>query len=597
VNKARIKKLLALHDAKQWEDMERLARSYLKADRRDGVAWAALGTALENQAKDSMDAMQMAVKLLPLDPQVHFNLGNAFKWHGDKKSAELCYRRAIILKPQYPEAYNNLGDALQHTGQPYEALKCYWAGIKMAPHLSNIQLNMGNCYVAVGQHDKAIQMYSLACQINPEFIEAHNARLFANDLLPTQTVASCQEERRAWNAKFTASLREDCLHYNNRDPERGLRIGYVSGDFRAHSAARAFGSVILNHDRAQFEIFAYANTKHDPDPYTAQFKANVDHWVDVQKLSDQEFSDLVRQHQIDILVDLSGHTGANRLLSFARKPAPIQCTGWGYATGTGLQAMDVFFADQVVVPESERHLYAEEVRYLPCVVGSYWVEEFPDVLELPASVRGNITFGSLNRFAKVTEDTMRLWAKVLLAVPNSVMVFKSGELQEEAHRERVSAIFAALGIPSTRLMFMGGTDWNAHMEVYNEIDIALDPFPHGGGVTTLEALMMGVPVITLRWPTIPGRLSSSILTALQMTDWIAETKDEYIAKTIEKADNLQDLTKTRQGLRARFQASPIGDGRAYCRAVEAHYRDLWRRWCAQAKMTDGSVLHVPALQA
>jgi len=586
VNNTQLEKCRTLNNSEDWAGLERQSRSYVKADKRDIIAWLILARALEKQHSfaEQLSVTRQALKLDPNNPEAHFNHGCALRNLGYKQESLAYFRRATEIKPDYAEAWCNLGNALQRVGQPYEALRAYYRGIKLAPNLLDIQLNMGNCYMTIGQHDQALRFYQLAIDIAEAskitYIEAYNASQFAKDLVPAQTVETCQADRRLWNAKFADGLREDKPHLNNRDPERGLRIGYVSGDFRGHSAARAFGAVVLNHDRAEFEIFAYSNTKHDADIYTKVFKEGVDHWKDISLLSDQAFADLVRSDQIDILVDLSGHTGANRLLSFARKPAPIQCTGWGYAVGTGLPTMDVFFADPVIVPESERHLYAEEVRYLPCVVGSYWVEEFPEVLELPASVRGNITFGSLNRFAKVTEDTMRLWAKVLLAVPNSVMAFKAGELEEEAHRERVMAVFKALGIPSTRLMFMGGTDWHAHMEVYNEIDIALDPFPHGGGVTTLEALMMGVPVITLRWPTVPGRLSSSILTAMQMTDWIAESQDDYIALAIEKADDLKDLTKTRQGLRARFQASPIGDGPAYCRAVEEHFRQLWRRWCA-----------------
>src|SRR5258706_16067563 len=511
-------------------------------------------------------------------------MGCGYRRLGQKQESVAYFRRAIEIKPDYAEAYCKLGNALQPVGDPYGALKVYYHAIKLAPHLLDIQLNMGNCFMSVGQHKRGVQLYQMAIDIAESskitYIEAHNALLFAKDLMQEQTLEGCQAERKKWNEKFAAHLREDRPHLNDPDPERGLRIGYVSADFREHSAARSFGAVILNHDRAQFELFAYNNSEHPEDGYSQQFKRAVDHWVNTGKMKDQEFSDRVRADKIDILVDLSGHTGGNRLLSFARKPAPIQCTGWGYANGTGLPAMDGFFADRVIVPEQEQHLYTEKILYLPCVVSGHWAEKFPVVNELPASVRGNITFGSLNRFAKVTEDTMRLWARVLSAVPNSVMVLKSGELTEEAYRVRVRQFFSALGIVETRLMLVGGSVWSEHMGVYDEIDICLDTFPHGGGVTSLEALMMGCPVLTLRWPTIPGRLTASILTALGMTEWIAESQDDYVAQAVEYSNDLSKLAALRQGLRARFLASPIGDGPAYSRAVEGHYREMWREWCA-----------------
>jgi protein O-GlcNAc transferase len=585
VNKNHYAKLEALSKAEDWVAMERLARSYIKANKRELIAWTGLSTALEKQGKDAMPAIKQALILGPNDPQAYFNMGCGLRKLGKHRESIAYFKRSIELKPDHAPAWCNLGNAYQRVGEPYTALRIYFEGIKLAPNVLETQLNMGNCFLTIGDHIRAAKTYQMAIQIaeasDIKFIEAYNALIFAHDLMPETTIESAQAERRRWYAKFGAGLREDRPHYNDPNPGRRLRIGYCSADFRKHSAARSFAPVIIEHDREQFEVFAYHSSKHVPDEYTAMFKKNVDHWYDTSLMSDQEVADLVRQHQIDILVDLSGHTGGNRLLAFARKPAPIQCTGWGYATGTGLPEIDVFFADAVDVPESERHFYTEEIHYLPCVVSSYWVETFPDVNALPAFEDGNITFGSINRFAKVTEETIRLWAKVLLAVPNSGMVLRAGELGEEAHRARVIAFFAALGIPSDRLILVGPADtWEDHMRTLNQIDICLDPIPHGGGVTTLETLMMGVPVITLRWPTIVGRLSSSILTALQMTDWIAETKDEYIAKAIEKSDDLQSLSKLRQGLRARFQASPIGDGPAYCRAVEANYRDLWRRWCA-----------------
>ncbi len=595
MNKSRLKKLSALFDGSEWEKLESLARSYIKANKKDGTAWKALGTALFCQQKDAVAACRRAIQLLPTDPQAYFNFANVlYRVEGQAQPAIAHYRRAIELKPDYAEAYSNLGNALHAEGESYEALKCYWTGIKLAPQLVNIQLNMGNCYAAIGQHERALRMYKMSLEIAPEFIEAANSLLFAKDLMQVQTVAGAQEDRRDWAKRFADHLLQNKRHPNNPDPERRLRIGYVSADFREHSAARSFGSIILYHDRKDFEIFAYHTTRRPDDPYTGVFRANVDHWTKITDTNDQDVSDIIRKDKIDILVDLSGHSGGNRLQAFARKPAPIQLTGWGYATGTGMKAMDGLFADRITVLEEERSLYAEEIIYLPCIDGPHWIETFPDVSESPAAFDGNVTFGSLNRLAKVTEGTLKLWARVLHAVPNSGMVIKAGEFKEEQARERIIKVFGENGIPPERLILVGPTSWLDHMAAYNQIDISLDPFPQGGGVTTLEGLMMGVPVVTLLWPTIPGRVSASILIRTGLADWVTRSQDEYVAKAVEKASDLKALAALRQEIRGMFQRT-VGDGPAYARAVEAQYRNLWRRWCAKQaenKVLDNAILEV-----
>ena len=289
---------------------------------------------------------------------------------------------------------------------------------------------------------------------------------------------------------------------------------------------------------------------------------------------------MIREDRIDILVDLSGHTTGNRLLVFARKPAPLQITAWGYATGTGMRAMDVFFTDPVMVPPQDKQYFSEEIRYLPSVVGSFFTHRFPDVNNLPALADGNVTFGSFNRLVKVSKITYRAWSKVLLAIPRSRLILKAPELSDPTIQKLVIENFVKEGAVAEQIILLGRTPWYEHMQAYNQVDIALDPFPHGGGVTAMEGLMMGVPVITLRWPTMTGRLSASIMTTLGLSDWIAESQAEYVELAIRKAKDLQSLSALRQQLRSLFSSSVIGDQSAYARAVEKEYRQLWQEWCA-----------------
>jgi predicted O-linked N-acetylglucosamine transferase (SPINDLY family) len=338
--------------------------------------------------------------------------------------------------------------------------------------------------------------------------------------------------------------------------------------------------MLTEFDREAFEVYAFSNSV-VADQATALFQQNVTVWRAIAGMSDEAVAELIRADEIDILVDLSGHSGGNRLLVFARKPAPIQITAWGYIGGTGMKAMDVFFADEVVVPPEERALYAEEVRYLPSVVCYYPFEPFPPVNALPALMGRGLTFGSFNRLAKITEASFRVWAEVLLAVPHSRMVLKTPELDQLSEQERIRDRFVAYGVAPERVVLLGRTSWAEHVAAFNQVDIGLDPFPHGGGVTALEGLMMGVPVVTLKWPTIPGRLSAAILTPLGLTDWIADSPEAYVRIAVEKSRDLMALSVLRKQLRGRMTSSLIGDPKAYARAVESEYRLLWQEWCAR----------------
>jgi len=244
-----------------------------------------------------------------------------------------------------------------------------------------------------------------------------------------------------------------------------------------------------------------------------------------------------------------------------------------------MKAMDAFFADAVIVPEEEKQYYAEEVRYLPCALGAFFPRPFPAVNQLPALTTKRITFGSFNRLAKVSDEAFRLWSKILLSVPDSRMILKTGELDDPGTRDLVIGQFTRSGITADRITLLGRTNWQDHMSAFNSIDLCLDPFPHGGGVTTLEGLMMGVPVVTLRWPTLVGRVSASILTTLGLTDWIAETNNNYVSLAVEKSKDLSALVWLREQLRERLTSSVIGDANAYAKAVESEYISLWHKWC------------------
>jgi predicted O-linked N-acetylglucosamine transferase (SPINDLY family) len=402
------------------------------------------------------------------------------------------------------------------------------------------------------------------------------------DLAPGTTSGEAFAERRRWNERYGRPAAVHIRpHDNDRDPERRLRVGYVSADFREHSAAMVFGPVVLSHDPAAVEVVCYAGVL-KPDHVTARFQAAAGRWRSMLGVSDEALARQIRQDGIDILVDLSGHSGGHRLQVFARKPAPVQVTAWGYALGTGLDTVDYFFADAVTVPAEARGDFSEEVVDLPAFVAYSPVEGVPEVGPLPARARGAVTFGCFNRLSKLTPEALELWARILGAVPGARVVMKFHGLDQPAIQARVRGAFEGQGIAGERIVMLGGTNSREHLGAYGQVDLALDPFPHGGGVTALDGLWMGVPMVTLLGERIPTRMGPSILTTLGLPEFIAGTPEEYVAVAVRWARNLDELARVRAGLRERMRASVICDHRAYCRAVEDAYRWMWRRWCAGA---------------
>jgi protein O-GlcNAc transferase len=542
-------------------------------------AYNALGISLQGQGRlfDAEDSYRRALQIQPDFADAHNNLGLVL--HDLCRLDEACasYRRALQIKPDLAEVHSNLGLALQELGYMDDAEASLRLALQFNPDFASAHCNLGNTLMGAGRLFDAEASYRRALQIQPDLATAHSNLIFNLDLMVGIDTASLREERRRWNAAHAVHLHQQQRHTNIPNPERRLRVGYVSADFRIHSAAYAFGAMLVDFDPLLFDVIAYSNAAVE-DTLTWHFQKSVTIWRKIFGLSDDAVADMIRADEIDILVDLSGHSAGNRLLVFARKPAPIQITAWGYAAGTGMSAMDVFFTDPVMVPPEEVEFYTEQVRYLPNALGFFFADAAPDVNALPALSTKEITFGSFNRLVKNSDEVYGAWAEILRATPESRMIMKTPALDDAGTREQVREHFTRAGINPERIILQGKTTREEHLAAFNQIDIALDPFPQGGGVSTLEGLMMGVPVITLRWPTLAGRVSASILTTLGLTDWIAETQEQYVNLAIQKAKDLQHLAELRQQLRSIFTSSILGDQVAYARGVEQEYRHLWRQW-------------------
>jgi protein O-GlcNAc transferase len=536
------------------------------------------------QALASYDRV-LAVK--PDHVEALCNRGNAAYALDRFDEALASYDRVLAMRPQHLDALYGRGNALLRLDRPAAALAGYDALLACAPDHADALDNRGAALLELGRCKEAVASLRRALTLAPD-PSRHTGLIFTLNFDPDLTAADLQAERARWNEAharpFAARIGP---HPNDRNPARRLRVGYVSAHFRRQAGTFAFGGVLLAHSAAEFEVVCYSDTA-EADDVTARLRARADRWHDTAALSDDALAELIRADGIDILVDLVGHMSGNRLLVFARKPAPIQVSAWGEPTGTGLATMDYLLADPVLVPVAERALLAEQVADLPNFLGYWTPDALPEPSALPAIANGYVTLGSFNRLAKIGDPVLRRWAAILRALPRARLVVKADQLLgDDSRRARIDAVLGAEGIGAERVTLLGRGGRAGHFAAYRGIDLALDPFPHGGGMTTLDALWMGVPVITCPGRTLSSRLAAASLSALGLTDCIAADPDACVALAIAKAGDLDALARLRASLRARVAASVVGDPQRYARAVEAAYRDMWRRWCAGAGHAGG----------
>jgi predicted O-linked N-acetylglucosamine transferase (SPINDLY family) len=487
----------------------------------------------------------------------------------------------LEIDPACAEAHQNLGRAFQDLGRLDEALACYRRALEVRPGFAEAHANLGNALKDQGDLDAAILCYRRALELKPDFAAAHSNLIYAMHLCPGQTAQSIYAEYRQWNEQHAQPLAESIRsHPNDRSPDRRLRIGYVSPDLRQHPVGRFLLPLLAAHDHQAVEVFCYSSVRF-PDAVTDQCRAGADVWRDVLPLSDEQVADAVRADRIDILVDLTMHMAGSRLLAFARKPAPVQVAYLAYCGTTGLAAMDYRFTDPYFdPPDGDRQPYSERSVWLPDTYWCYQPTTRTPLLErLPALKTGHITFGCLNNFCKVSEPTLDVWSRLLRTVRDSQLVLHA---HAGSHRNRARDLFARQGVSPERVEFVGLLPLDEHFRTYQRIDIALDPFPCGGGTTTCDALWMGVPVVTRVGQTAVGRAGLSILSNLGLPELAARDADGYVRIAAQLAGDLPRLAERRATLRERMQRSPLMDAPRFARNVEAAYHEMWRRWCGGA---------------
>lgn len=535
----------------------------------------------QGRPEEAERCYRRACELAPDLAEAHADLANLLANRGRIEEAERAFRRAVAHNPANAEWLNSLGAVSAMLGRREEAHQNFLQALALNPDLAEAHGNLGNSLKSLGRFEEAEQCYRRALALKPDFHVAHSNLIFLLDLLERCDAREQQEERARWYRQHAARYAETIRpHANVPEPERRLRIGYVSADFRQHSAFFAFGPVLTRHDRSAFEVVCYSGVKVE-DHLTARIRQSADAWRSTVGVPDGALAEQIRRDGIDILVDLSGISEDNRLLVFARKPAPIQVTAWGHPTGTGVKTIDYLLADPVLVPAEIRPLFAEKIVDLPCERCYEPPEYMPAVGPLPALGGRPFTFAYANRVEKISGAVIRLWGRILTAVPGARLLVKDHVLDEANVRQRLLTRLGEVGIAPERVRLIGQSTHREHLAIFNEADACLDPFPQGGAVSTAEALTMGVPVVTLCGRTVVSRQGAMNLAAIEMQDWIAHSEDEYVRIAVTAARDLPRLAALRQGMRARIANSVFGDPPRFTRAVESAYRTMWREWCAR----------------
>lgn len=521
---------------------------------------------------------------LGLDPEfaaAHANLGNALMDGGQPAEAEGCFRRALELKPDHAEIHHNLGTALKAQTRLDGALESFQAALRLNPRLAPTLVILANTLKEQARVGEAEKAYRQALEIAPNYAEAHSNLLLVMHYDAGRDGGQLRREAEEWDRRYAGKDGQGELHGNDRSPDRPLRVGYVSGDFRRHPVGLFMAPVISGHDKRQFNVVCYNNDKW-ADELTEKLKSEADGWRDIAGLDDDDACRLIRDDAIDILVDLSGHSAGGRLGVFALKPAPVQFAYLGYPGTTGLKAVDYRITDGRADPEpdADRH-FTEKLVRLPGGFLCYApVPDAPGVSPPPLIGNGYPTFGSFNNLAKLSADVIGLWAGILKAVPSSRLLLKNQSFADAATQARIAKAFADRGVEGDRLELVGPAKTIAeHLGLYGRVDIALDPFPYNGTTTTCEALWMGTPVVVLAGDRHSGRVGASILGAAGLTDFVAGSPEQYVELAVAWAGREQDLAALRESLRQRVGDSDLTNQSEFVANLEAAYRETWRQWC------------------
>ena len=566
---------------KQSGQLDKAVKCYEKAleidpDQRD--IWNNLGNiySAEGQPDEAIACYQKILEIAPESSEAYNNIGVILRQQRKYNDAIPFFRNALHLRPDYTLAYNNLGTVLHETDRLDEAESSLKTALRLDETYVNAHYNLANVFQNQGRIREAIAEYREVRKFAPDHSQACQNLLFTlyyDETIDNEEIFS---ETIAWWAQLNKSIVGRLEHSRIPEISRRLRIGYVSPDFCQHSVSHFFLPLLAAHNRINYKIFCYAEVKH-PDTVTERIRKMCDVWRSTLNLTNEEVAQRIYNDNIDILVDLAGHTRGNRLPVFALKPAPIQVSWLGFPGTTGMTVMDYRLTDSIADPEGQAdRFHTETLIRLPKGFLCYSPpDDAPEVGKLPALANGRIIFGSFNNRAKVNERVISVWAGILQQVKDSSLLMKGQALADQSAKDGYLQLFLKYGIPAERIEMMSHVpSISEHLSLYNKIDIGLDTFPYNGTTTTCEALWMGVPVITLLGNRHAGRVGAGILTRIGLTELISKNEQEYASKAVELALDLKKTYALRNGMRNRMEMSPLCDAKSFAQDMEAVYGQL-----------------------
>ena len=562
----------------EWQRAVALDSNLAQGHAQLGICLGELG-----RLPEAIASLTRALKIDGSKAESHNALGNCLMGLNSFEQAEAAFRRATELRPTLMVAWNNLGNALRELGRLGDAEAALRRAIELAPDHAAVHSNLGHCLQSQGRIEESLAELRTAAKLDPNWVEVQSNLLMSLHYDPELSPQAIFEEHRQWAAQGADVLTAAAPpHRNSPDPDRRLRVGYVSHNLTRHSVAYFLEPILASHDPRQVEVTCYADVP-SPDETTARIRQACHRWRGIVAMSDERIADLVRSDQIDILVDAAGHTSGHLLRVFARKPAPVQVTYIGYPDTTGMRAMDYRLTDAVADPEAVTDAWHTErlVRLPGCAWCYRPPADAPPVAPAPTLANGHVTFGSFNNVQKLNDRVLDLWAQVLCAAPGSRLLLKAHGFADSLTRQRVLQRLEQHGVDRGRIDLLRKTPAPVeHLADYARVDVGLDPFPYNGTATTCEALWMGAPVITLAGTAHVSRVGASLLGAIGLNHLVASTGEEYVRIAASLSADVSPVAEMRSRMREKINASALRDEIGITRAIEAAYRRMWARWCA-----------------
>jgi len=527
------------------------------------------------KVEKAMSYYQKAISIKPDYADAHNNLGVVFNELGEIQKSITCYQKAINIQPDYADAYYNLGNVLHKLNKHQEAIISYEKVIQINPNYAAAYYNLGNVLSVLGEFQKAISCYQKAIDSKKNYALAYNNILFTLLYLETADPKFCLSQAKEFRSSLKPINDDLLIKYQFNTRPKKIKIGFVSGDFREHPVGFFLLSTLKHLKNENLELIAYSNSQ-IKDSINIKLKSHFTNWREIESQSNIDVINTIRKDGIHILFDLSGHSGKNRLPIFINKPAPIQVSWAGYNGSTGIPEIDYFIGDPIVTPASESNYYVEKIFPLPNIWQCYTAPDIEIKLDqLPVIKNGYITFGCFNNLSKINNEVISLWSKILKSIPKSKIFLKTTELNNLYLKKMIINNFKKNNINPDSIILEGYSPRNELLASYNKVDIALDPFPYSGGVTSFEAIWMGVPVLTKKGFNFISHTTESINHNVGMSNWIANDKNEYVIKAIVFSENLKKLSEIKKNLRQTALESPLFNSSLFAKQLD---NALWKMW-------------------